>query len=620
EPVASEGTSVLEIGGPRTAIDKFGVSRETVLVRRDEGTRRGECDLLQGGIEEVRMEFDPMSDPFVWRQTVAGVPLLDHTIEVGVMFRANCDVPVDLGGRSLRTGDSIEAPWIFSSFRWRQLGWDYLRGRTDASLPAVSTTFEGRPALDFSWDIVPRAVGAAAPTGRITITLAHGLPGVVASSFERLDEDGTTLRRSDALVGYEAGAGVELRDEGARLPRHDPAAAPVPVDPLGFDDGAWGFGYGASEALAAIRADPALDLDAYLDGHPEAILLQAWHFRPNTALSPATTEERWWFAFADEGSGRWYSSTRYAPVVGALPAMSEGGEIDERAPPDARSRLPGLVAPSSVLAGASERGGVPPDRAGIVGFWLADAGGALDVYVEVFDNITASAPKKVREAAIQPQKWVSLDGVGGGMRIAAARTDADFAPVVAPPGLAPSMPAAEERARIVWAPATVAGGVALAALLALGGRVLLAPLYTRLVRSSLLRQEARAALYERIRREPGIHQAALVGGSGLADGAARHHLGTLVSHRLVFVVGDGRHVRYFVSGDVPAHEARRLGLLRSGSLREVFDLYAAEPAVTLRAAARRLGMSAPSVYRAKRRLEREGLLPAPDGLVAVRKA
>jgi len=62
---------------------------------------------------------------------------------------------------------------------------------------------------------------------------------------------------------------------------------------------------------------------------------------------------------------------------------------------------------------------------------------------------------------------------------------------------------------------------------------------------------------------------------------------------------------------VAAPDARRLASLRPGSLREVYDLFAGQPPLTLRAAARRLGMSAPSVYRAKRRLEREGLLSAP---------
>jgi DNA-binding Lrp family transcriptional regulator len=49
----------------------------------------------------------------------------------------------------------------------------------------------------------------------------------------------------------------------------------------------------------------------------------------------------------------------------------------------------------------------------------------------------------------------------------------------------------------------------------------------------------------------------------------------------------------------------------------VYDLYAREPTIPLREAGARLGLSAPSVHRAKKKLEKAGLLPAArEALVA----
>jgi hypothetical protein len=148
------------------------------------------------------------------------------------------------------------------------------------------------------------------------------------------------------------------------------------------------------------------------------------------------------------------------------------------------------------------------------------------------------------------------------------------------------------------------------ALLVVLVKFLLIPLFTRLRRDGLLDNAVRARLYERVRVEPGIHLAELVDYAAIGEGATRHHLDQLVKHRLLVRLEEEKFVRYFAAGEVPPEVARREAILHAGSLREVYDLYCREPRLTLREAGARLGLSAPSVHRAKKRLENAGLLPA----------
>ena len=135
-------------------------------------------------------------------------------------------------------------------------------------------------------------------------------------------------------------------------------------------------------------------------------------------------------------------------------------------------------------------------------------------------------------------------------------------------------------------------------------------LYTRIPAAAVLRNTIRSRVYERVREEPAIHQAAIANLLGIGNGTARYHLDKLASHHLVYAMNDGHHVRFYASGSVPPTAARQIGALKTGSLRRVYNLLVAEPQLSLREAGSRLGMAAPSVWRAKKRLEREGLLPA----------
>lgn len=127
--------------------------------------------------------------------------------------------------------------------------------------------------------------------------------------------------------------------------------------------------------------------------------------------------------------------------------------------------------------------------------------------------------------------------------------------------------------------------------------------------SRALDHPARARIYSIVLANPGVHRAALVERLGLGNGATRHHLDVLVGSGLLMVTRPGGFVRYFPAGVVGFTEARREGVLRAGCNRAVFAILSAEPLLTLRAVGARLGISAPSVHRAVKRLREAGLLP-----------
>ena len=619
---------------PRSeAIDKYGVERAAVPIRYDayedgELATQNRCFLLDGGREVVRNDRTFESDPYEWSEPL---PLLDRPVFAvkfwrTTNFRWNCDVPVALGGRTLREGDAlgyadVESPGrLYSAAYW----WPMWAPFVSASEPGVPATFHGRAALNFTFRLEDSGARGWTP-GALTVTLAEGLPGFVAADFTSAPDAPTTSFLHDELVAFEPGGGDALADRGERIPRRDPAASLVPVDPLAFDDSPWPMRYHLADAVATLRSDPTSGLEDWLAAHPRAFLGLAAHWSQASDDPTHAPKERWTLAFGDGEDCIVYESdaiTHPLPGVAPVPLASLGGsDCPWRSPadPDLPDRAPQAVVPSSVLASAAARAGVPPERTGHLQFNLEDQ--AIDGRYGYTLRVTEAGNPAATGPTARPLLSANVD-VGSGGLLATYRAQEEIAKpaLVAPAAIALQEPRAGASpwsdARL--SPSLVAGGLAITALLALAVRLALVPLYTRLARDSLLRHPARARLFARIRREPGVHQAALVAEVGSGNGAVRQHLDKLAAHRLVFAVGESGRVRYFASGDVPAPEARRLALLRSGSLREVYDLCAAEPALTLRAAATRLGMSAPSVYRAKRRLEREGLLPTAPlrGLVA----
>ena len=148
--------------------------------------------------------------------------------------------------------------------------------------------------------------------------------------------------------------------------------------------------------------------------------------------------------------------------------------------------------------------------------------------------------------------------------------------------------------------------------LALAVKLVLLPLYTRLSRDRLLKHPMRARLIEIVRREPGIHFAGLACEAGFTEGATRHHVAKLVAGGHLAELRDEGFARLYVAGSVPPEAARRFSALRGATHRRVYELFAAEPRLSLREAARRLGLSAPTVFRSVRKLRAAGLLAPPS--------
>lgn len=177
-------------------------------------------------------------------------------------------------------------------------------------------------------------------------------------------------------------------------------------------------------------------------------------------------------------------------------------------------------------------------------------------------------------------------------------------PAGAPDNAEPAVPA---EAKIT--PSEVAAGAGILVLLGMVWKLAILPLFARLMPGRVMEHPVRGRIYERVRIEPGISEMELVDFVGLSRKVTKHHLAQLLRARILGKVQIGERASYFVSGEIPPEVARRAALLRSDSTRAVYELYQANPTVTLRDAAMRLNRTAPTVWVTKRKLENEGLLP-----------
>jgi DNA-binding MarR family transcriptional regulator len=598
--------TVYLVEGVSRAIDKFGIERDTVSYRIDkyaEGQLQStmRCHRLADGDEVVRWDF--LSG---W----SGSGSLSGSSSVGIAggrseseneslvtsFGGRC-LQDHITGRSLREGDRMGIRDIPGT------GIDDTQPDVP-SQPAVRTTFAGRAALVFSFDIGELDPGS--PRGTMfDVTFADGLPGPVRMAVRDESED-----HFRELTGFTAGAGADVAArDGARLPERHPAIAWAAFDPRSFDDRALKLAFPFAEAYAALVADPSEGM--WLDARPAAALTWA-HFDPGSVPSgPVRIDNRgsWWLGFRDgrdvaswvvtAHESAWtpaghvplptpvygiisvgeYEDTEVAPdlpldvmpTADALRLAASMG-IDDISPRVSYHHLPFRGSFSHVLK-LTEIDGVENETGRAISFDLA-TGGVQGIYDAVFEVEQSS-------------------GLLAG----------------SPPPRALQAPVAESDLPV---PPAFTTGVAVGttALLILLVKFVFVPLFTRLRRDRLLDNPMRARLFERIRAEPGIHLAELAEYLGIGKGATKHHVDQLARHRLVFVLDDAGYSRCYVAGHVPIEVARRMAVLRAGSHARVYELYAARPTLSLREAARELGLSAPSVHRAKKRLESAGLLPA----------
>jgi len=490
------------------------------------------------------------------------------------------------------------------------------------SAPAEATTFHGHDAILLRYDVAqlfgPEETNL---TGELRLVLADGLPGLVKGEVDAEDlGEGSRETGSWELAGYSPGSGEAMPAyRGVTL--RGPAAGPY--EALSLDTRALPVDYRFDDALANLKADPQMGLASWLRQHPAAQVLYAGYDRLGSSrVSGAQdTDGGWGVTLVDGRETRSFYSSREGAAAGAAsrlpdalrnaPGVTVHDFDDGGSRVDAAPGVPaGLVAPADALRAALAQG---LDASSIKGISFALGSYHGQTYaVWTFSEVGSQTQSGTEEG-----RMVFVDAItGAATGIASTRRTVDNPGLIPLGAAAADLPGSGASTLSALAGpglgAGLAGGAALTglALLALLVKFLLVPLFTRLRRDGLLENATRARLYERIRAEPGIHLAELVDFTGIGEGATRHHVDQLVKHRFVTRLDEEGFVRFYAAGEVPPDVARREALLRAGSMRGVYDLYAREPRLTLREAGARLGLSAPSVHRCKKRLEKAGLLPA----------
>lgn len=499
----------------------------------------------------------------------------------------------------------------------------------DDSLPGRATTWNGFPAVEYRFPLSTDGVAMVPQrivSGSMMATFAEGFPGLVAGRIDMEEKmEGSTYRAGVSLemIGYTAGSEPFPYDIPWReAPDVDPTATFAPISPLDVPDDELGLAYPFDEAFASLRSDPTLGFGAWLAAHPTASIAGAQYDLESNAkgmwfASPlggriGVTGPGWELCFADAASE--FCAKTVVPA-----GLDARAAVNEREDPRGHSQgpdAPFLAVSAPDLREAVLEAGIDIGEIRAISYWTSEYDGPEGPAVSATLQVSEVGWSDVNDVA---GLIVQLDVVSGAIRsIQAASVEISgsggvgspiFSGLQAPRTLSQAPPTVTwEDARNIAPPVVITlTGIALLVFLV---KAFLLPLFTRLRGERLLDNPVRARLYERIRAEPGIHLAELEEFLGIGKGATKHHVDQLVSHKLVFVLDVDGYSRCYASGHVPVDVARRVAVLRAGSHARVFELYAARPGLSLREAAKALGMSAPSVHRAKKRLEKEGLLPA----------
>lgn len=643
KPSPPKSTIVVEVEGPNEVRDRFGVltAVETFRVQQaDEAQllRDVRCHKLPSGGQALRTDHLVDEPDYWWVQESSALQGL-YTSESRKDFTPVAGFEVDTcdgdslwDGRTLREGERIGI-WSPTLAPGMPRYTRYLE-----SSPAVATEFHGRPALVFTWAVEDLLTATYEGShGTLRVTLADGLAPLARVEVDAVIEDATArrvVRAATELVGFSPGVGAPLTSGGNRQGSwHNPVGRFASYDPLAIDDAAFRFPYPFAEAMAALRSDPRLDLDSWLAAHPDAYLSTAIYERhmvvangPMGATEPTETDGGWYLHFSDADSHRAFvtiRSTGLATPAGALTAPTkvvQSYDSGSSSTAGGATRFPEQVQTSGDMARLIALEGLDPTR--------------LESYVHIAYPDATGKPSPLVFASEVPYMFSSPgDDEGIFLAIAAetgglhyAKTSARsrttggvLGETIAPVSGDDSRGAALAALAGTGAPGIAAGAAATGlALLFVLVKFVLVPLFTRLRRDALLDHPVRARLHERVRSDPGIHLADLVECAGVGYGATRHHLEHLVKARLLAELEADGFKRYYASGSVPPADARRAAVLRHETTRRVYDLLVAEPRLSLRDAGRRLDLSAPTVHRVKKRLEKEGLLPAAeDPLVAL---
>lgn len=166
---------------------------------------------------------------------------------------------------------------------------------------------------------------------------------------------------------------------------------------------------------------------------------------------------------------------------------------------------------------------------------------------------------------------------------------------------------ASPAARLAWGAALLTLLVGLAAWLKAGAG---AALYTRLVRSTLLRNPNRRLVLDAVRARPGIHVLELTRTTGLVEGVVRHHLRVLVRHSFLVEREEGRMRSYFaLEGTLDQASQEAILALKDPTRRRIAEVVASSGSPLSQAEiAARTGVSARLVSHHLARLEQASLV------------
>lgn len=473
---------------------------------------------------------------------------------------------------------------------------------------------DGRAALRYSFDLraleVVQRWMSNVTTLRYMVTVVEGIPGVAVAQLDVVEGEFRTAIE-ERLVAYVQGPGARLARGGAPMAPTTPSR--VPFEPLLPPTSGIALAYAAEAALQDIRADPLNGADGWLQGRPDAILHVARYAESDHSDRTGSWTEATWtfhwgedFDFLEAGARRIVRDDRPTSLPGVAPLLPSETWAEASPPDDFLFPLtaPNEVADPASLASVVDAHGFAGARA-LAYEWDVDAD-ERGIFFSPRLYVLREEEDATRRLVIDASEGVALAIERGSLQVTergllGAATESQRALAAAPPVVLEAPPAGAGLA----VPAAALGGALLVLLL----KALL-PLYTRLRRENLLDNAVRARLYERVRAEAGITRAELVDAMGIGEGATDHHLRLLLKHGYLARLDTDGAARFYAAGEVPPEVARQHALLRSDTARALFELEQKEPGLSLRDAARRLGVSAPTVHRARRKLREAGLLRA----------
>lgn len=292
-----------------------------------------------------------------------------------------------------------------------------------------------------------------------------------------------------------------------------------------------------------------------------------------------------------------------APVAMAAPDAATHEALPQPALPDLRPAADavasaGAAAASATGAALSSAAGALASLASAAGAALAALGGALLALGKALGAAIASAGRALAAlAGLVGHALGALGGILAALGLSAART----------------MAAHPKESAIAAGSLT---GASLAAWAAKKWWLsLFLPLYSRLARSEMLDNKVRASVFDHVKANPGAHPSAIAQHIGIGWGTVVYHLARLEESSLVTTrMAHNRKCYFAVGGELDNAGRSAVAAMATDKGRAIVDALRAEPGLSQKALAERLGMSqALASWHVKRLIQSGVLVATRDG-------